>query len=254
MSRTLLLGKHGDILSVLPCLHAEFKETGVKPSLIVAKEYAALPKSLPWLSVEEFPGTFERIGEAIKWAKQRGQIDYLPQMSGVGYPSPVRKHPSFQYDQWDRMGRLHQWQELGLELPRLTPATMGIATPKDWGRKYILIADHSQSSPFAHIEDLHDSLTKSFPDYQIARLSALRLPNLLYGLVALDDASLIVTIDTAWLHLSRAVKTPVIALVTDHPSTWHGSAWHPRFAMHCRYADYELRKSELLWTAKEILT
>ncbi len=250
MSRTLMLGKSGDVISILPCLQAEFKETGIKPSLIVAKEYSALPKALPWLHVEEFQGSFEDINGAIKWAKQTGKIDYTPQMSGLNH-KPERKHPSFQFDQWSRMGRLHQWRELTLELPRqfLSDAMLSrcVIGP------FILLADHSQSSPFFPIEDLFSALEKEFPDYSIARCSNLRLPSLLDFLTLMDNADLIVTIDTSFLHLSRAVKTPVIALVTDQPSTWHGSAWHPRFALHVRYADYELRKSELLWTAKEIL-
>jgi ADP-heptose:LPS heptosyltransferase len=69
----------------------------------------------------------------------------------------------------------------------------------------------------------------------------------------MDAADLIVSIDTSFLHLSAATKTPVIALSTDTPSTWHGSAWHPRFAMHCRYGDYLLRKSELLHVARKAI-
>lgn len=246
MSRTLCLGKNGDVLSILCCLQAEYRETGIKPSLIVAKEYAALPRALPWLSVEEFEGSFEFIGNAIRWAKRFGKIDFLPQMSGVGYPPPSRKHPSFQYDQWDRMGRLHQWASLTLELPR----TAGAKIPD---QPFILLSDHSQSSPFASIEDLYESIQKTFPSHSIVRCSTIRLPLLTGLLTLMDAADLIVAIDSAPLHLSRACKTPVIALVTDQPSTWHGSAWHPRFSLHVRYSDYELRKSELLWTAKQIL-
>ncbi len=241
-----MLGKLGDVISILPCLQQEFKETGIKPTLIVAKEYAALPLALPWLSVEVLELSFELIEEAIKWGKRTGTIDFIPQMSGINH-KPVRKHPSFQFDQWSRMGRLHQWRELTLELPRK------LNSSPFRGDDCILFADHSQSSPFPHAEDLFQSLQKAFPRHHVQRLSTLRLPTLLHFLHLMDAASLIVTIDTSFLHLSRAVKTPVIALVTDQPSTWHGSGYHPRFALHVRYADYELRKSELLFTAKEIL-
>lgn len=242
-----MLGKSGDILSILPCLQAEYRETGIKPTLVVAKEYAALPRALPWLSVEEFPDSFERLGEAIKWAKLRGKVDFVPQLFGVDYPMPVRRNPSFQYDQWERMGRLHQWSELALELPRPGGAPIPI-------NPFILLADHSQSSPFGPIEDVFESLKKTFPSHSIVRCSSIRLPLLMGFLTLMDAAALIVTIDTAFLHLSRACKTPVIALVTDHPSTWHGSAYHHRFSFHCRYSDYALRKSELLWVAKKELT
>lgn len=243
MSRCLCLGKSGDVLSIIPCLQAEYRETGKKPTLIVSKDYSALPKMLPWLNVEEFDGSFEFIGNALRWAKQFGKVDFIPQMSGVGYPQPARKHPSFQYSQWDRMGRLHQWNELTLELPR----TGNVTIPD---KPYVLLADHSQSSPFAPIEDLHSALVKEFPSHSIVRCSSIRLPLLLDFLSLMDAGGLIVSIDTSFLHLSRATKTPVIALATDNPSLWHGSAFHPRMSLHVRYADYPLRKSELLWTAK----
>ncbi len=246
-----MLGKSGDILSILPCLQAEYRETGIKPTLVVAQEYAALPRALPWLSVEEFPDSFERLGEAIKWAKLRGKVDFVPQLFGVDYPIPVRRNPSFQYCQWERMGRLHQWAELTLELPfsvRKWQAVLKLEQPT------ILLCDHSQSSPFAPIEDLHSSLVKEFPSHSIVRSSSYRYPLLLDMLTLMDAMDLIVAIDSAPLHLSRACKTPVIALVTDHPSTWHGSGYHPRFALHVRYSDYALRKDEMLWVAKKELT
>jgi hypothetical protein len=247
MSRSLLLGKNGDLLSVLPCLQAEYNETGKRPTLIVSKDYSALPKVLPWLNVEEFDGSFEFIGNALRWAKKFGKVDFIPQMSGVGYPQPARRHPSFQYSQWDRMGRLHQWNELTLELPRIASTPI----PK---QPFILLADHSQSSPFSAIEDLHSALFKEFPSHSIVRCSSIRLPLLLGFLSLMDAAELIVSIDTSFLHLSRATKTPVIALATDVPGGWWGSAYHPRMSLHVRYSDYPLRKSELLWTAKKILT
>lgn len=244
-----MLGKNGDILSIIPCLHAEFKETGKNPTLIVSKDYAPLAKCFPWLNVEEFDGKFDFLGNAIRWAKGRGRVDYIPQMHGVGYPHPKRNHPSFQLDQWDRMGRLHQWGSLPLEVPRLSNrAIPSLEQPA------ILVADHSLSSPFPHVDDLVESLKRRFPGHHVTRLSSIRLPLLIDFLALFDASDLLVTIDTAFLHLSAASAIPVIALVTDNPSAWHGSAYHPRFALHVRYKDYRLRKSELLWTAEKCLT
>lgn len=243
-----MLGKAGDILSILPCLHAEFRETGKKPVLVVSKDYSGWVKMQSWLVVEEFDGGFERLGDALRWAKARGRVDHIPQMHGIGYPQPKRNHPSFQLDQWDRMGRLHEWGKLPLAIERFGSIMFPrVAQPS------ILVADHSQSSPFAEIDDLILALQNQFPSHHVTRLSSIRVP-LLIDLLALYDASdLLVTIDTAHLHLSAASKVPVIALASDIPSMWHGSAYHPRFALHVRYKDYPLRKSELLWTAKKII-
>jgi len=254
MSRTLCLGKAGDVLSIICCLQSEFKETGVKPSLIVAKAYANLVRPHDWLHVEEFDGDFEFIGNALRWSKQRGKIDFMPMMSGgVGYPQPARKHPSFQLDQWDRMGRLNQWKELTLELPRMPLADALMPRYKPDTGPFILLADHSQSSPFEPIEDLYDSLVKEFPSRSIVRCSSIRTPHLFDFLTLMDAADLVISIDTSFAHLSRACKTPFIMLATDKPSLWHGSAFHPRMSLHVRYSDYELRKSEIIWVAKQCL-
>ena len=190
--------------------------------------------------------SFDFLGILVREAKKFERVDFIPQIHSVGYPKSPLKTPSFCLEAWERCGRLHQWKELTLELPR----TAGAKIPD---QPFILLSDHSQSSPFASIEDLYESIQKTFPSHSIVRCSTIRLPLLTGLLTLMDAADLIVAIDSAPLHLSRACKTPVIALVTDQPSTWHGSAWHPRFSLHVRYSDYELRKSELLWTAKQIL-
>ncbi len=248
MSLYVQLAKHGDILSVLPILQEEYRETHIKPSLLVAKEYSEIPLELPWLHTIVFDGHWQDLKGAVKMAKGYSVPTLIPQTFGDGWPVQ-RKHPSFQLDQWDRCGRLHQWGTLPLDLPRRTQTSVGLATPRDFGHPFILFADHSQSSPFPHKEDLATRLKDTFPQHQIVRLSSIRTPRLLDLLTLYDAADLLVTVETMHLHLSLATKTPVIALATDNPSRWHGSAYHPRFALHVRYGDYENRKAELLHVA-----
>ena len=230
-------------MSCLPCLQSEFKETGVKPVLVVSKDYAELTKAIPWLVTEVFDGGFDFLGNALRWAKSRGKVDFIPQVHGVGYPHPARKHPSFQFCQWDRMGRLHQWNELTLELPR----TGNLSIPD---KPFVLIADHSQSSPFSHKDRIYERCKKEFPEHSIVRLSSIRTPHLFDFLTLYDSASLLISIDTAHAHLSRASKVPFIMLATDSPSSWHGSGYHPRMSLHVRYSDYLLREDEIFHVAK----
>jgi hypothetical protein len=242
-----MLAKSGDILSVLPCLQQEFRETGVKPTLIVAKAYSALPKALPWLNVEEYDGNWEQLGSALKWAKSGGKVDFVPQQHSTDSYQPVRRFPSFQYQQWHAMGRLHQWGLLPLEISRGAKLHF-------FERPAILVADHSQSSPFSAIDDLVAALKQTFPGHQVMRLSSIRLASLLDFLALYDASDLLISIDTAHAHLAKASKVPFIMLATDVPSLWYGSAFHPRMSLHVRYSDYPLRKSELLWTVRNILT
>jgi len=242
MPKTYLqLAKGGDVVSILPCLHADFKETGEKPHLIISNRYAHVLEGLDYLEPVIWTGDWGDIAGALREAKLKYREVLVPQMHGKDYV-PRRQYPSFQLDQWHRSGRLKDWGKLPLVYPR------SHGTPDS---KYILLGDHSESSKFAHIEDLHLSLVAEFPHHRIVRLSSVRLP-LLADLVALyDGADLIVTIDTLHAHLSAASSTPVIVLATDSPSKWHGTAFHPRMAAHIRYGDYEMKKSQLMHAAKQ---
>lgn len=233
------LGKAGDIVSILPCLKADHDE-GNTPSILVSKKYAHVVAPLDYCKPEIWSGDMDDLAGAIAYAKSRFSNVALPQMFGRQY-IPKRSFPSFQYDQWDRCGRLSQW---GLSLSY--PAGK---SPRTKQGRYILIGDKSESSPFSAIDELVSALELDF-SHEIVRLSdigALELPDL----VALyRDADLIFTVDTLHLHLSGAVRTPVIALAADSPSRWQGSAYHPRMALHIRYLDFEAKLPNIIHVSK----
>jgi hypothetical protein len=257
VSTYLQLGKFGDQVSILPILQWEFRNTGKKPTLIVAKEYSSLVEGLDFLEVAIYPGAYHDISDAIKWAKSKFSNVVVPQVFGSDY-SIQRQCPGFQLDQWNRCGHLDKWGRIGLELLRYKKShierecvEMHIeATNRTPKSPFILVGDHSQSSPFSQVEELCSDLQSAFPSHQVVRLSSVRFTRPTDLLVIYDAADLLVTIDTLHLHLSIATKTPVIALATDSPGRWRGSSDHPRFAFYCRYGDYTLRKQQLLKAAK----
>ena len=256
MPTYIQLGKHGDILSLLPILQEEYRVTRCRPALIVAKEYSEIPLELDWLETIVWEGDWQDLCGALRFAKIRGGVIWTPQTFGKDFPIK-RDHPSFQLDQWDRCGRLKEWGTLPLTLPRhelnlnVHAEHSKVMVFRDIGdKRFILFSDHSQSSPFPHKEELFTILKETFPSHLIVRLSSIRLPRLLDLLALMDAADLIVCIESMPLHLSAATKTPVIALATDVPSRWHGSAYHPRMALHVRYGDYAQRREEITWVAK----
>ena len=244
MPTYIQLGKHGDILSILPILQEEYRVTRCRPALIVAKEYSEIPLELDWLETIIWEGDWQDLHGALRFAKIRGGVVHTPQTHGKDFPIK-REHPSFQLDQYDRCGRLKEWGTLPLTLPRGNPSMVAFPPVP-----YIIFSDHSQSSPFPHKEELFTILKETFPSHLIVRLSSIRLPRLLDLLALMDAADLIVCVESMPLHLSLATRTPVIALATDTPSRWHGSAYHPRMALHVRYGDYALRREEIMSVAQ----
>jgi hypothetical protein len=253
VSTFLTLGKHGDVVSILPILHHEFETTGNKPTLVVSEPYSAIPKELDYINTVIYPGAWNDLPGAIAFCKQRFSQFCTPQMYGTTF-QPRRSTPSFQLDQWARCGALDLWGKLPLVVPKkrllsgVNWALYGVGE-----KPYILFADESQSAPFPHANDLASALAETFPSHQIVRLSTIRVPSLLNLIPLYDSAELIISVDTLHLHLSAATDAPLIALIRDTPGRWHGSAYHPRMALHIRYGSYHLRKAELLHVAKQLV-
>ena len=226
--------------------------------LLVSREYAEIPSECSFVEPVFYDGSWQDLAGAIRFAKGKGGTIVVPQTFGIDFPIE-RRHHSFQLDQWDRAGLLHQWGKLPLELPRKSPEGWKL-NPKwvlnhfrwdtDLDKPFILFADYSESSPFPHKEEVYTALTREFQDHQIVRLSSIRTPRLLDLLPLYDAAALIVACETMHLHLSAASRTPVIAFATDIPSRWHGSAYHPRMALHVRYGDVLNRLPEILNVAR----
>lgn len=231
------LGKLGDIISILPILLREYERTGVKPKLMVAEDYATVLEQIDYVDVLVYDGHFQDLKGAVTDAKKKFDRVNVTQVNGSDIVFEHR-HPSFQHDMWDRVGMLDHWDSLPLVIKR-PPVVCNL-------KGFIFFADYSQSSPFFYKDELADLLKKAFPGKKIFRTSEARFNEFFEYLPYMDAADLIVTVDTAFLHLAKATATPIIALVSSRPTPWRGSAWSKRFAFHCRYDDFQFRKGELL--------
>jgi predicted GH43/DUF377 family glycosyl hydrolase len=239
------------LLSVIPMLHHEYMTTGAKPTLVVSKAYRQIPESLGCLTPLVYDGDMQDLEGAIKFAKSRCDDVRVTQMHGRGFTFQHR-HPSYQYDQWERAGYLDKWDTLPLVLPR-TKEPLRFLEKHMVSWPFILYGDHSQSSPFWHKEQLAEALKENFPQHSIVRLSSIRAPHALELLALMEAADLIVSVDSMQLHMAKATTTPLIALVSDQPTRWQGSAWSKRFALHCRYSDFPRRRDEIVRVAKDCI-
>jgi ADP-heptose:LPS heptosyltransferase len=52
-----------------------------------------------------------------------------------------------------------------------------------------------------------------------------------------DNADMLITTDTATLHLAQASDIPAIEFIVDTPSMWHGSVPKGNCIYSCRYGD-----------------
>jgi GT2 family glycosyltransferase len=246
----LALGKFGDIACILPIIHEQFKSTGQIQNLMVAKKYAGLLDGCSYIKPIIFDGDFSQLFDAYKLAKQTFDEVICLQVSGKDFPFQ-HTQKNFQQDQWHRAGMAAMVGRFPLVFDRRSKdREEKLLSELNLPEKFILVADKSESSPFQQVDDLLRGLNSfGLPVFMLSGIWVERL----YDLLAVyEKATVIVSTETAHLHLTAATKTPVIALATDKPSLWHGTLPHNRFAFHCYYGEYAEKKNLLMQKVKQI--
>ena len=237
--------KFGDLCSALPILYNEWKTTGEKPLAMVSEKYLSLFSGVSYVKTVTWQGDWFDLRGAVIEAKKLYEKVIVLSTFGQNWPLE-KKTPSFQLDQWDRAGRLSDFGTEKLVFDQRSPyREQSLQAQHRLEAGAILCCLHSESSPFQG-QSLQKALAEAFPKNQILDLAMVKA-ECIYDLLGLyDKAACLVSIETMHLHLSAASKVPVVALVTDRPEIWHGTAWQDRFALHVRYADYEMRKDEIV--------
>jgi len=237
------LSKIGDILSILPILLHEYQDTGKKPVLMVCRDFASVLAGVSYVEPALFNGAYDDLRGAIKIAKEKYSEVIVLQTHGN---IPIHQTcPSFQLDQWDRGGCVKHFDHWPLLFDQRSSDREDLLLKKleITDQPYIVFGDYSQSSPFLHKEELYQMLKDEFPDCRIIRLSEVK-SKFVFDLLALfDGAAALVTVETSFLHLSKASKVPTFVLAANG---WRGSAFHSKFRFYMRYSEWEQRKGNLI--------
>ena len=269
MSIYLLLGRAGDVISVLPFLKSE-ADAGDKPTLIVSNQFESLFSGVSYVNVVPFDGGVHLLRQAWNWAREKYPgVKSLQIIGGTEDVRDITYHPagkkaatctSFVKEMWSLAGKLPLWDSvLPLVFDQRDPAREAallekaglVKRPGSPGRPrkprpVILVDCKGHSSPFPYADLLMELLRLKFSsDYQIVELPQAER---IYDLLALyERAHCLVAVDSAPLHLARAVpELPVIALTNDRPLLWNGSPWVPQWVWCCRYHDWPERATEML--------
>ena len=269
MSTWLLLGRTGDIISILPFLKAE-ADAGEKPTLIVSNQHANVLEGVSYVNAVPFNGGIHLLRQAWDWAKT--QYPDVKSLQVIGASKDVAEitygpagqksaaTTSFVKEYWKLAGKMPLWDDvLPLVFDQRNPEReqsivhqvlnakrIGKAGRPRKPRPFILVSCQGNSSPFPYRELLLELLRLRFS----SEFEVIELPQAerIYDLLALyERAHCIVATDSAPLHLARAVPgLPVIALTNDKPILWNGSPWLPQWVWCCRYHDWPERALEML--------
>lgn len=252
------LGRTGDIISLLPLLWSDHQK-GERSAIMVAKEFAPVLDGCSYLDPIIFDGEAWELGRACEEAAQLSDDIRVCQV--LGPEADLRKYSlgaanpphaiteSFQKESWRLAGREKDWKlQLPLIFDRRNHESEGALLkelPKK--KKVILVSASGNSSPFPYrtllFELLQLKFKKEFYVVDLAQFKAARI----YDLLGLFEVShCLVATDSAPLHLAYACGIPVVALINDKPSLWHGSVWRPNHIAHIRYKDFAARATEML--------
>lgn len=208
------LGRIGDIINVLPpCRMLGLRYMLVHPEFRCALGGQSYVEPIIWT------GALEDLGGAVAYARTVSADVRVPQLFGPQTGFSPRSRPSFVMDQWDRLqpGLGDRWGALPLVFDRRD--TIGEAMlvarllgPNTSGAPVVLVNLASSSSPFEHFGPglaprVMAHLRHRCADGSrfVVDISGLR-EKPYCNLVALyERAAGLVTVDTASLHLARAV-------------------------------------------------
>jgi hypothetical protein len=243
------LGRNGDIINALPLAWEEFRIRGPQ-DWIVSEEFAPLLEGVSYVRPVIFKGQYWDLQACVQEFSREYDELRIVQAWSANWPT-VALGDSFVRSAFAQIGR-RGWPGV-LCFDRRSPEREARLVERlGVDSNTILLAIDGTSSPFAHRAALLESLKSAFGD----RVKVIDpIAERIYDVLGLfDRAVCLVTIDSAFLHLSWATpRLPVIALIADGPTSWHGTATRPNQAFRCRYGEYPARAAELLAAVEQAI-
>ena len=232
------LGRMGDVLNILP-LVKRISDTEGRSVLMVHKDYAGIDVDYCDLDIWS-AGAWSDLSLAVRDARNKYKRVLVSQIHGDRWQTE-RKCASFCIESWRQAGYLGEFGKHPLALNR--NAERENKLPQDVNDQTILVNCSGTSSPFVYGKQaLELALSSGHP---VIDLSKIKAP-LFQDLLALyDRAGLLITTDTATLHLAQASTIPVIALVADGPTPWHTSAQKGNEILRMPYGDFTKNRHKI---------
>jgi glycosyltransferase involved in cell wall biosynthesis len=240
------LGRYGDLLNILPIAKDIYDRTKERPVILVASEFADLLTGVSYANAEIWPGPYHIVKPAIHWARERFREVLVTQVAASDYMVEP-KCESFMIDSWRMAGYEKMYGQLPLVIDNRAieeefyHAKKGI----DPTRPNVVIALKSHSSPFPYVKELKAELDTWSDRVNFIDLSDEPTRVIFDLLGVLTRADLLITIDSALLHLAAATEIQIIALITDRPTYWHGSRPQKHPLLSLRYSEVLANFSEI---------
>lgn len=216
-------------MSILPLVW-EKSQCGERPTVIVGYGFSDLLDGILYADRMVWTGNWEDVAGAVVFAREKYDEVFVTQVHG-NYPSQ-RLTECYCKDMWAQVGRL-DWGGLPLVFDNRNPEreellrfNLGMENCK------IVLSLNGSSSK---LEDRLAAMIRSaFPGaIDVSDVTAERIYDLLG---VFDRASVLITVDTASMHLAHASNVPVIALVSDAHHGWGATSRYPGQMLRVNYS------------------
>lgn len=235
----ILLGRYGDIINALP-IARHICDVHEKPAWVVSKQYQSVLMGCDYLTTDAVHFSIHKTNHAVDYAS--GKYSHILNATAWGKHWKGRRDTSFNYLSWEHVGYGGQFFDV-----KKFPL---VFDNRDAGRERFLVQHHvrsdkpiiltclrcSKSSPFGHASAMQAIIERKWGNVcQIVDLCGVKAARI-YDLLGLFElADVLVTTDTAALHLSTACpKLGVIAFTNDNPFLATRPRLKPLFS--CGYA------------------
>lgn len=246
----MILGAYGDICAVLPVFYQQYLYAGAQQAVIVAKKYADIFEGTSYVNPILFEGHYSDLPKAIaQWAPRYAKR--LCPVQVYGDPGP-HLGKSYVNDMWRKAGAGDRAARFPLVFDRREREREQYLWSTHMGKgPIVLFVGDGFSSPFPDKDRLLSVLQSELAGQcHIVDLSSVRCQRIFDLLGLFESAAILVTVDTAPLHLSRAAGIPVISLHPGDASTWTASPAYPNNVLRLYYSEWEKRKDEILTTIR----
>lgn len=235
------LGRNGDILNILPVARHIFQKTGLKPKVMVCREYLPIFERVTYAEPELWSGTVSDCEKAIREAKTKYATVHNTMYFGTSPNQEVCQN--YCVAEWRSMGMEHEWGKLPLVFDR-----RDVRAEEELVRKYapewpyVILNLSGFSSACPDPDWIRDVVTTACRGLGVVDITALRVPNFIDLLGLLEWASLLVTTDTSILHLNRAGQTPCIHFGRDG---WANSGYVENVVGVFHYSTMQAKRREI---------
>lgn len=218
------LGRFGDICNILPLVW-EKSQCGDRPTVLIAPEFSDILEGVLYCDTALWPGSWEDVAGAVTYARAKYDEVYVTQVHG-NYPAG-RFTESYCKDMWAQLGRL-DWGSLPLvfdnrDEDREAKLRLGLGMKTIDSTPPVVLSLKGNSSPLH--DTIQHAIRATFPkSIEVSSVKAHRIYDLLG---VFENASVLITADTASVHLAHASNVPVIALVSNAHHGWGATSRYP---------------------------